>query len=29
MTETINLQMPSPTFGGSTGGWCKTYIILR
>nr|YP_010338457.1 photosystem I subunit II [Rhodaphanes brevistipitata]UNJ18407.1 photosystem I subunit II [Rhodaphanes brevistipitata] len=21
MTETINLQMPSPTFGGSTGGW--------
>jgi len=23
MTETINLQMPSPTFGGSTGGWLR------
>nr|QUE28907.1 PsaD [Porphyropsis coccinea] len=23
MTGTINLQMPSPTFGGSTGGWLR------
>nr|YP_008965721.1 photosystem I reaction center subunit II [Porphyridium purpureum]ATJ02919.1 photosystem I reaction center subunit II [Porphyridium purpureum]7Y5E_D2 Chain D2, Photosystem I reaction center subunit II [Porphyridium purpureum]7Y5E_DN Chain DN, Photosystem I reaction center subunit II [Porphyridium purpureum]BAO23697.1 photosystem I reaction center subunit II [Porphyridium purpureum] len=23
MSETINLQMPSPTFGGSTGGWLR------
>nr|YP_009297148.1 photosystem I subunit II [Porphyridium sordidum]AOM66491.1 photosystem I subunit II [Porphyridium sordidum] len=23
MNETINLQMPSPTFGGSTGGWLR------
>nr|YP_010338133.1 photosystem I subunit II [Erythrolobus coxiae]UNJ17718.1 photosystem I subunit II [Erythrolobus coxiae] len=23
MRETINLQMPSPTFGGSTGGWLR------
>nr|YP_010337700.1 photosystem I subunit II [Sahlingia subintegra]UNJ17285.1 photosystem I subunit II [Sahlingia subintegra] len=23
MAETINLQMPSPTFGGSTGGWLR------
>lgn len=24
MTNTINLKMPSPTFGGSTGGWLKS-----
>lgn len=23
MGETIDLQMPSPTFGGSTGGWLR------
>nr|ARO91351.1 photosystem I reaction center subunit II [Rhodochaete parvula]ASK39573.1 photosystem I subunit II [Rhodochaete parvula] len=23
MSEVINLQMPSPTFGGSTGGWLR------
>nr|QCI05500.1 photosystem I reaction center subunit II [Crouania attenuata] len=23
MTEIIDLQMPSPTFGGSTGGWLR------
>mmetsp|Transcript_41898 Transcript_41898/g.164232 ORF Transcript_41898/g.164232 Transcript_41898/m.164232 type:complete len:142 (-) Transcript_41898:247-672(-) len=23
MTETINLKMPSPIFGGSTGGWLR------
>lgn len=23
MTDTINLKMPSPTFGGSTGGWLR------
>nr|YP_010335928.1 photosystem I subunit II [Tsunamia transpacifica]QUE27819.1 PsaD [Tsunamia transpacifica]UNJ14334.1 photosystem I subunit II [Tsunamia transpacifica] len=23
MTQTINLQIPSPTFGGSTGGWLR------
>ena len=23
MTNTIDLQMPSPTFGGSTGGWLR------
>lgn len=23
MTNTINLKMPSPTFGGSTGGWLR------
>jgi photosystem I subunit II len=23
MTSTINLKMPSPTFGGSTGGWLR------
>nr|YP_009297458.1 photosystem I subunit II [Erythrotrichia carnea]AOM66801.1 photosystem I subunit II [Erythrotrichia carnea] len=27
MTETINLQMPSPTFGGSTGGWLRAAEI--
>ena len=24
MDNTINLQMPSPTFGGSTGGWLRS-----
>nr|YP_009739110.1 photosystem I subunit II [Palmaria decipiens]QIC19549.1 photosystem I subunit II [Palmaria decipiens] len=24
MTSTINLKMPSPTFGGSTGGWLRS-----
>nr|UNJ16336.1 photosystem I subunit II [Boldiaceae sp.] len=23
MSQTINLQMPSPIFGGSTGGWLR------
>ena len=23
MTNTINFKMPSPTFGGSTGGWLR------
>lgn len=23
MPDTINLNMPSPTFGGSTGGWLR------
>ena len=23
MTDTLNLQIPSPTFGGSTGGWLR------
>ena len=23
MSDTLNLQIPSPTFGGSTGGWLK------
>lgn len=23
MSDTINLKMPSPTFGGSTGGWLR------
>jgi photosystem I subunit II len=27
MSETINLQMPSPTFGGSTGGWLRAAEI--
>nr|ARO91118.1 photosystem I reaction center subunit II [Flintiella sanguinaria] len=27
MTKTINLQMPSPTFGGSTGGWLRAAEI--
>lgn len=27
MTNTINLKMPSPTFGGSTGGWLKSAEI--
>nr|ARO90883.1 photosystem I reaction center subunit II [Corynoplastis japonica] len=27
MNETINLEMPSPTFGGSTGGWLKAAEI--
>ena len=27
MTNTINLQMPSPTFGGSTGGWLRAAEI--
>lgn len=27
MTDTINLQMPSPTFGGSTGGWLRAAEI--
>nr|YP_010337942.1 photosystem I subunit II [Timspurckia oligopyrenoides]UNJ17527.1 photosystem I subunit II [Timspurckia oligopyrenoides] len=27
MRETINLQMPSPTFGGSTGGWLRAAEI--
>jgi photosystem I subunit 2 len=22
-TNTLNLQIPSPTFGGSTGGWLR------
>ena len=22
-TSTLNLQIPSPTFGGSTGGWLR------
>lgn len=22
-TEQLNLQIPSPTFGGSTGGWLR------
>jgi len=24
MTNTLNLQIPSPTFGGSTGGWLRS-----
>jgi len=24
MTDTINLAIPSPTFGGSTGGWLRS-----
>nr|ARW60226.1 photosystem I reaction center subunit II [Laurencieae sp.] len=24
MTNTINFKMPSPTFGGSTGGWLRS-----
>nr|YP_010197207.1 photosystem I reaction center subunit II [Crassiphycus crassissimus]UAD85011.1 photosystem I reaction center subunit II [Crassiphycus crassissimus]UAD85214.1 photosystem I reaction center subunit II [Crassiphycus crassissimus] len=24
MTNTIDLKMPSPTFGGSTGGWLRS-----
>ena len=27
MTDTINLKMPSPTFGGSTGGWLRAAEI--
>jgi photosystem I subunit II len=27
MINTINLKMPSPTFGGSTGGWLKAAEI--
>lgn len=27
MTNTINLKMPSPTFGGSTGGWLRAAEI--
>lgn len=27
MNNTINLKMPSPTFGGSTGGWLKSAEI--
>nr|YP_009293809.1 photosystem I subunit II [Ahnfeltia plicata]AOM65497.1 photosystem I subunit II [Ahnfeltia plicata]UAT97433.1 photosystem I subunit II [Ahnfeltia plicata] len=27
MENTINLKMPSPTFGGSTGGWLKAAEI--
>jgi len=23
MTDVLNLQIPSPTFGGSTGGWLR------
>ena len=23
MTDILNLQIPSPTFGGSTGGWLR------
>ena len=26
-TNTINLKMPSPTFGGSTGGWLRAAEI--
>ena len=24
MTDALNLQIPSPTFGGSTGGWLRS-----
>lgn len=27
MTSTIDLKMPSPTFGGSTGGWLRAAEI--
>nr|YP_010850851.1 photosystem I reaction center subunit II(ferredoxin-binding) [Lophurella mutabilis]WGH13610.1 photosystem I reaction center subunit II(ferredoxin-binding) [Lophurella mutabilis] len=27
MNNTINFKMPSPTFGGSTGGWLKSAEI--
>nr|WDA99167.1 photosystem I subunit II [Gronococcus sybilensis] len=27
MNETLNLQMPSPSFGGSTGGWLRAAEI--
>lgn len=27
MANTINLKMPSPTFGGSTGGWLRAAEI--
>ena len=27
MTNTINFKMPSPTFGGSTGGWLRSAEI--
>lgn len=27
MSNTINFQMPSPTFGGSTGGWLRSAEI--
>nr|YP_009314552.1 Photosystem I reaction center subunit II (ferredoxin-binding) [Liagoropsis maxima]SCW22806.1 Photosystem I reaction center subunit II (ferredoxin-binding) [Liagoropsis maxima] len=27
MNNTINLKMPSPTFGGSTGGWLRAAEI--
>nr|WDB00680.1 photosystem I subunit II [Cavernulicola chilensis] len=27
MSETLNLQMPSPKFGGSTGGWLRAAEI--
>nr|YP_009510669.1 photosystem I reaction center subunit II [Gracilaria ferox]AXI96342.1 photosystem I reaction center subunit II [Gracilaria ferox]UAD85826.1 photosystem I reaction center subunit II [Gracilaria ferox] len=27
MTNTIDLKMPSPTFGGSTGGWLRSAEI--
>ena len=27
MTDTIDLKMPSPTFGGSTGGWLRAAEI--
>nr|YP_009395815.1 photosystem I reaction center subunit II [Herposiphonia versicolor]ARW64795.1 photosystem I reaction center subunit II [Herposiphonia versicolor] len=27
MNNTINFQMPSPTFGGSTGGWLRSAEI--
>jgi len=23
MSDVLNLQIPSPTFGGSTGGWLR------
>ena len=27
MTDALNLQIPSPTFGGSTGGWLRAAEI--
>ena len=24
MSDVLNLQIPSPTFGGSTGGWLRS-----
>ena len=35
MSDILNLQIPSPTFGGSTGGWLRAaeteekYYIIR